>query len=112
MTMSRTVSASEAQSSFGAMVQWAEQNKEEVVIERRGVPAAVILSFEQYKELAQLRERERKRRALAALDELRAEVQRQNPDITAEEAYRAAGFSEEVIQETLQHNEELRQDRK
>lgn len=109
MTMSRTVSASEAQSSFGAMVQWAEKNNEEVVIERRGVPAAVILSFEQYQELAQLRERERNRRALAALDALRAEVQRQNPDLGAEDAYRAAGFSEEVIQETLQHDEELRQ---
>lgn len=35
-----------------------------------------------------------KRRVLAALDALRLEARRQNPDLSAEAAYRLAGFSE------------------
>jgi hypothetical protein len=42
------------------------------------------------------------------LEKLRREVQRKNPDLTAEETYRASGFSEEVIQETLKSDEQLR----
>ena len=105
--MKRTVSASEAQNNFGAIVQWAEKNQADVVVERRGKPAAVIISYEVYEDLTALRERDRKRKALEELQELRQEVQRRNPDLTAEEAYRAAGFSEQVIQETIRSDEGL-----
>lgn len=53
------------------------------------------------------RKRELKLKALATLNALREEAQRQNPGITAEEAYRLAGFSEEIIQETLKADQEL-----
>lgn len=106
--MPKTVSSSEAQNNFGAMLQWAEENQDEVVVERRGKPAGVLMGYEQYQEFQRLKAQERKRKALEALEELRREVQRHNPGLTAEEAYRAAGFSEEVIQETLQSDEELR----
>jgi prevent-host-death family protein len=107
--MPRTVSSSEAQNNFGAMVQWVEENSEGVVVERRGKPTAVLISYEEYQTMIRLKDQERKRKAFEALETLRREVQRKNPDITAEEAYRAAGFSEEVIQETPKSDEELRQ---
>jgi hypothetical protein len=48
-----------------------------------------------------------KRRVLAALDALRLEARRQNPDLSAEAAYRLAGFSAEVVQDTLRADQEL-----
>ena len=107
--MARTVSSSEAQNNFGALLQWVNENAEGVIVERRGKPAAALISYEEYQAMLQLREEERKRKALSALEKLRREVQRQNPEISAEEAYREAGFSEEAIQATLQSDERLRQ---
>lgn len=34
-------------------------------------------------------------------------VRHQNPDLSAEKAYRLAGFSDDVMQETLQTDKEL-----
>ena len=60
------------------------------------------MSYKEYEEVEKLRKREQKRKVLQALDALREEIRRQNSSLGAEEAYRLAGFSEEVIQETLQ----------
>lgn len=107
--MPRTVSSSEAQNNFGAIVLWTEENQDDVVVERHGKPTAVIVSYDVYRSLTALRDRESKLDALKELQELRQEVQRVNPAITAEEAYRAAGFSEQVLQDTLRSDEDLRQ---
>ena len=45
--MPRVVSSSEAQNNFGAMMQWVKENNEEVVVERRGKPTAVLISYEE-----------------------------------------------------------------
>jgi prevent-host-death family protein len=42
--MPRTVSSSEAQNNFGAMVQWAKEIHEGVIVERRGKPVAALIS--------------------------------------------------------------------
>ena len=57
--------------------------------------------------LEKLKRQEARRQALAELEAIRAGIAEQNPDIRAEEAYREAGFSEEVIQETLRMDEQL-----
>jgi prevent-host-death family protein len=106
--MTKTLSSSEVQNNFGAVLQWAEEHQDDVVVERRGKPAGVLIAYEQYQEFLRLKEEERRRKALAALEALRREVLRRNPAITAEEAYRAAGFSDEVVDETLASDEELR----
>jgi prevent-host-death family protein len=106
--MPKVVSSSEAQNNFGAMLQWAEEQGEEIVVERRGKPAAVIISHAEYEEIQRLRLAERKRLALAAIRQLREEVRAANQDLSAEEAYQMAGFSEEVVQETLAADEELK----
>lgn len=103
--MPQTVSSSEAKSRFGELVKWTAENQEQVIVKLYGEPAAVIMSYREYEEVEKLRKREQKRKALAALDALRQEARRQNPDLEAEEAYRLAGFSEEVIQETLEANQ-------
>ena len=108
--MPRIVTASEAQNNFGALVQWAEENQDNVVVERRGKPAAVIIAYEEYQKLEQLREQKRRRKAFEALEAIRTRVAERNPDLTAEEAYRLAGFSEEVIQKTLDYDRKLAQE--
>ena len=107
--MPRTISSSEAQNNFGAVLQWAEEHNDEVVIERRGKPAGVIISYEEYQDVVRLREQERRRNVFARMEELRNQVAARNPDLTNEEAYRLAGFSEEVIQQTLASDQELAQ---
>ena len=107
VAMSKTMSSTEAKVRFGALLKWVNESHDAVIIKRNGQPVAAILSYAEYEEVEKLRKREQKRKALEALDALRDEVRLQNPDLTAEEAYRAAGFSEEVIQETLQADAEL-----
>lgn len=105
--MPRTVSSSEAKSHFGELVKWTTENQEQVIVKLYGEPAAVIISYREYEEVEKLRKREQKRKALEALDALHQEACRQNSELGAEEAYRLAGFSEEVIQETLQADRRL-----
>jgi prevent-host-death family protein len=105
--MPKTVSSSEAKSRFGELLKWTAASKDKVIVKLYGEPAAVIMSYAEYTEVEKLRKREQKRKVLEALDALRQEARRQNPNLTAEEAYRLAGFSEEVIQETLQADQEL-----
>jgi len=105
--MPRTVSSSEVQNNFGAMLQWAEENNDEVVVERRGKPAGVIISYEEYQEVLRLREQDRRRTIFARMESIRKQVAESTPDLTAEEAYRLAGFSEDVIQQTLDNDKDL-----
>jgi prevent-host-death family protein len=105
--MPKTVSSTEAKTQFGTLLKWASETNDEVIVKLYGEPRAVILPYHEYEELLKLRKQEQKRKVLAALDELRKEVRRQNPDLIAEEAYRLAGFGEEVIQNTLAKDKEL-----
>jgi prevent-host-death family protein len=105
--MPKTVSSSEAKSRFGELVKWTTENQDTVGVKLYGEPAAVIMSYREYEEVERLRKREQKRKALEALEALRQESRRQNPDLSSEEAYRLAGFSENVVEETLQADEKL-----
>jgi prevent-host-death family protein len=105
--MPRTVSSSEAKAKFGELVKWTTKEYDEVIVKLYGEPAVVMMPFSKFEEMKKLRKREQKRKVLEALEELRQEARRQNPDLTAEEAYRLAGFSEEVIQDTLDKVREL-----
>jgi prevent-host-death family protein len=99
--MPRTVSSSEAQNNFGAMIQWAKEHNEGVIVERRGKPAAALISYEEYEAMMQLKEEERKRNAFARMEKVRKQIAARNQDLSDEEAYRLAGFSEETIQEIM-----------
>ena len=105
--MTMTVSASDAQARLGAILKWAEENRDGVIIERRGKPAGVLIPYTDYEELAKLRKQEAGRQALAELEAIRAQIAARNPEIDAEEAYREAGFGDEAIASTLEKDKEL-----
>ena len=84
--MPKTVSASEAKNRFGAIVDWAVESQDDVIIESHGAPKVVIVSFEAYQEIERLREAARRQEALARLQRLRDQVVARNRDLTQEDA--------------------------
>lgn len=100
--MSKTVSVSEAKNQLSAVMDWAVDNGEEVVVESRGEPKAVILSYREYQEFLALREQARRREALRQLAELAERMQALNADLSAEEVEQLA---EEITRETFERME-------
>ena len=101
--MSRTISATEAKAKLSSLINWAIKNKDEVVVESRGRPTAVILPYETYEQFNELREQARRRQLLVRLEELAAQVQARNQDLTTEAADELADrFSREVIKEMVE----------
>lgn len=97
--MPKTVSVSEAKNQLSAVLDWAVENSDEVVIESRGEPKVVILSYAEYKEFLAFREQARRREALRQLEMLAEQIWAQNADLSVEEAEELA---EELSQETMQ----------
>jgi prevent-host-death family protein len=96
--MLKKVSATEAKVNLGALINWARKNKEGVIIERRGQPEAVLLSYEAYQDI-QAQENERRKAALAELESLAMRAQARNQDLTPEEVDEIAG---EISRETIE----------
>jgi prevent-host-death family protein len=96
--MPKTVSVSEAKNKLSAMLQWAVEQGDEIVVESRGEPKAVILPYGEYEELLLFREKARRRAVLQQLEALVERVQARNADLNPEEAEQLA---EEISQETL-----------
>jgi prevent-host-death family protein len=94
----KTVSISEAREQFSAVVKLAKQGKEDVVIENRGRPEAVIISFSDYEVLQQARENERVRKAIQALQQIADEVGSRNKAMPEEEADKLA---DEITREAI-----------
>ena len=97
--MPKTISVSEAKNKLSAMLKWAVENQDEVVVESRGRPKAVILPYAEYEMFQLLREKERRQVALQRLQELAAANQALNQDLTPEEAEEIA---DEVTRETIE----------
>ena len=68
--MPKTISVSEAKNKLSAMLKWAVENQDEVIVESRGRPKAVILPYTEYEMFQQLREREQRQTALQRLQKL------------------------------------------
>lgn len=100
--MPRTVSASQAKTRFGSIIKWAIEAKDNVIIESYGQPKVVIVPFETYQQLIELREKARREQALARLERLREKVRAGNRNLTEEQADSlAARFSRQVIGEMV-----------
>lgn len=84
--MSKTISSNDAKNRLGTWIALVNDTDEEVIIERHGKPKAVIMSFESFEEVQQLREKQRREKLLSQLRALRDEVRAQNVDLTQEEA--------------------------
>src|SRR5688572_22245673 len=105
--MQRSITIDEAQKDLGKVVLWATEHNEGVILEKSGKAEAVLMPFDQYAELVRLRKKEARRKTQEVLEALSREASERNQDITIEEAYRLAGFSEEVIRETLEYDRKL-----
>jgi prevent-host-death family protein len=97
--MPKTISVSEAKNKLSAMLQWAVEHGDEVVVESRGEPKAVILPYGEYEELLALREAARRREALRQLEALAAQVQERNADLSVQEAEQLA---DEISRATIE----------
>jgi prevent-host-death family protein len=62
--MAKTVSVTEARNQFSALLGWAVNNNDEVIIESRGKPRVFIVSYAEYQEFLTLREQARRKEAL------------------------------------------------
>lgn len=96
--MPKTISVSEAKNQLSAMLEWAINNQDSVIVESRGQPKAAILSYAEYEAYVSMREGERRRAAIQRLEELAARVRARNRDMSPEEADRLA---DEITRETI-----------
>jgi prevent-host-death family protein len=83
--MPKTVSTREAKDRLSALIGWAREHADEVIVESRGRPAAVLMPFAEYEKVQALREKQRREAALETLRRLQAEVSAQNRDLTEEQ---------------------------
>lgn len=97
--MTRTISVSEAKNTLSAVLEWAVENDDNVVIESRGEPKAAILPYDEYEEYLALKEEARRRDALQQLRELSEQIWAATSDLSDEEVDQLA---EEITQETFQ----------
>ena len=100
--MTLNVSISEAKAKLSSFVQQVVGNREEVIIENRGAPQAVLISYDAYEEYSRWRDRNRRQRALAELQELADSIQSRNQDLSETETEEMADrFSRDVIDEMI-----------
>lgn len=97
--MKKRVSVSEAKNQLSAVMDWAVENPDGVIVECHGRPKAAIVSYDEYQQLLTLREQERRREALRELQELAERMRARNADLTKEEADEIA---DELTRETLE----------
>ena len=97
--MPKTVSVSEAKNNLSAMLKWAVENQDEVVVESRGRPKAVIMPYAEYEIVQLLREKERRHAALQRMQELAAANQELNLGLTPEEA---ENLADEVTRKAIE----------
>ena len=100
--MTKTVSATEAKNTFGAILKHLETTNEDVIIENRGVPTAVVVSIDRFREIEEIEERAKRQRTLEEFRKLRAEIARQNEDMSPEEAQEfAKQLSNEIMDNVI-----------
>jgi prevent-host-death family protein len=97
--MVRTISATEAKNRLGEVMGWVRENQDEIIIESRGQPAAVIMSYEEYEKIRNLKEQQRREEIFNRLEQLREQVSARNTDImTEDQALEAADqFTREAV---------------
>jgi prevent-host-death family protein len=100
--MRRVISATEVKTQLGAMIDWTVEHADEIVIESRGKPKAVLMSYAQFEVVEQLREAERRRQVLAQLEDLAQRVAARNQDLTAAAAQELADrFMREAVDDLI-----------
>ena len=100
--MTRKISVTETKAKLSALMDWVVKNKGEVIIQSRGKPKAAIISYEVYGQFKDLKERVRRKEALAQLEAMATRIQACNQDLTGEMATTLANrFTREVVLEMI-----------
>ena len=100
--MTLSVSTIEAKAKLSRFVQQVVGNQEEVIIENRGAPQAVLISYGSYKQYSKWRDQNRRQRALEELQELADSIRSRNQDLSETETDELADrLSRDVIDEMI-----------
>jgi prevent-host-death family protein len=84
--MSKAVSTREAQNKLSSLIGWVNEHNESVIVEKRGAPTAVLMSYAEYESLQGVKEQQRRQVLLAKMRNLRARVGARNLDLGEAEA--------------------------
>ncbi len=106
--MERTISASELKNTLGAVLREVRNDKESVVIEQRGVPAAAIISIEDFRLLREAKEQQRRAELLDEFRQLRASLIERQKGMSPEEAERQANEFGDAIMDAVIERERSR----
>lgn len=104
--MSVSVSSNEARSRLGRLLRLAAEKDENVVIEVRGQPKAVLVSYADYQELLRWK---KSQQAISALEKIRAareSILERTAELSESDAYRLAGFGERAAEEIVSHDQQ------
>ncbi|MBA2278716.1 MAG: type II toxin-antitoxin system Phd/YefM family antitoxin [Chloroflexia bacterium] len=100
--MSKTVTAHEAQNQFSILLDDVSDGGEEVIVERHGSPRAVLISYDVYQQVQELREKQHRAEAVEELRALQEEISARNQDLTEEESIALAiEVSDEIIKDIM-----------
>lgn len=99
--MPKSVSTTEAKKQFSALINWIEQSQDEVIVERRGRPRAVIISMAEYEVWTEFKKRRAQREeTIRRLRDIQSNISARNSDLSEDEADELAiRFSRELWDE-------------
>ena len=78
----RTISSNDAKQNWGSVIGSVSAGEDEVIVESHGKPKVVVISFEEYKSIQELREKQRREAALAELAAITRIIGDRNKDLT------------------------------
>ncbi len=81
----RTISSNDAKQNWGSVIGSVSAGEDEVIVESHGKPKVVVISFEEYKSVQELREKQRRAEALAELDAISKRIGDRNKDLSEEQ---------------------------
>ena len=84
--MTRTVPATTAKNTLGELLRGVRENGENVIIEIRREPVAVLVTASDFAELQQLRKERMQREAIEEINQILSEQAERNKDLTDEQA--------------------------
>jgi len=90
--MPKIVTATEAKTNFGAMLDWTVTEKDPIIVQSHGQPKAAIMGYDEYTQYAILMEKARREQAWQQLEALRQQVSARNTDLSEEEIWALADF--------------------
>ena len=96
--MAKRVTATEAKNRLGALMEYINDNNDDVIVESRGEPRAVIITFPEYQQLEACREKARREELWKQMEALRKRVGEQLQDLSSDDVQRIA---EEVADDAI-----------